>query len=77
MKVLAGLEVTSKSVERMAEAIGEDIAQGEQREIQRAVQLDLPMVIGEPVPPCMCKWTGHYSESVVIPSRCLSLSSSP
>jgi hypothetical protein len=50
MKVLAGLEVTTKSVERTAEAIGEDIAQSEQREIQRALQLDLPMIIGEPVP---------------------------
>jgi hypothetical protein len=50
MKVLAGLEVTAKSVERMAEAIGDDIARGQQSEIQRAVQLDLPMVIGEPVP---------------------------
>jgi hypothetical protein len=50
LKVLAGLEVTTKSVERTAEAIGDDIAQGEQREIQRALQLDLPMVIGEPVP---------------------------
>jgi hypothetical protein len=50
MKVLAGLEVTTKSVERTAEAIGDDIAQGEQREIQRALQLDLPIVIGEPVP---------------------------
>ena len=50
IKVLAGLEVTTKSVERTAEAIGDDIAQGQQREIQRAVQLDLPIVIGEPVP---------------------------
>jgi hypothetical protein len=50
LKVLAGLEVTAKSVERTAEAVGEDIAQGEQRQIQRAVQLDLPIVIGEPVP---------------------------
>jgi hypothetical protein len=50
MKVLAGLEVTTKSVERTAEAIGDNIAQGEQREIQRTVQLDLPIVIGEPVP---------------------------
>ena len=50
MKVLAGLEVTTKAVERMAEAIGSDIALDEQQEIQRAVQLDLPIVIGEPVP---------------------------
>jgi hypothetical protein len=49
MEVLAGLEVTAKAVERTAEAIGSDIAQGEQREIQRAVQLDLPVVVGEPV----------------------------
>jgi hypothetical protein len=50
MKLLAGLEVTTKAVERTAEAIGEDIAAREQEEIQRAVQLDLPMVVGEPVP---------------------------
>ncbi len=30
MKVLAGLEVTTKSAERSAETIGADIAQGEQ-----------------------------------------------
>jgi len=49
MEVLAGLEVTTKAVERTAEAIGADIAQGEQQQVQRAVQLDLPVVIGEPV----------------------------
>jgi hypothetical protein len=50
MKVLAGLEVTAKSVERTAEAIGADIAEGEQSEIRRAVQLDLPVIIGKPIP---------------------------
>lgn len=50
MKVLAGLEVTTKAVERSAEAIGEDMARGDQQEVQRAVQLDLPIVLGEPVP---------------------------
>ena len=50
MKVLAGLEVTTKSVERTAEAIGGDVAQQEQQQIQRAVQLDLPIPIGQPVP---------------------------
>jgi hypothetical protein len=50
MKVLAGLEVTAKSVERTAEAIGDDIAQREEHEIQKAVQLDLPVVVGEPIP---------------------------
>jgi hypothetical protein len=50
MKLLAGLEVTTKSVERVAETIGADIARCEQQEIDRAVQLDLPIIIGEPVP---------------------------
>jgi hypothetical protein len=50
MQVLAGLEVTTKSVERTAEAIGDDIAQCEQREIHRAVQLDLPVIVGRPIP---------------------------
>jgi hypothetical protein len=50
MKLLAGLEVTAKAVERNAEAIGEDIAAREQAQIQRAMQLDLPIVVGEPIP---------------------------
>ena len=50
MRILAGLEGTTKAVERAAEAIGGDVAQRDQRQIQRAVQLDLPMVIGEPAP---------------------------
>lgn len=50
LQLLAGLEVTTKAVERTAEAIGEDIARREQAEIQRAMQLDLPMIIGKPVP---------------------------
>jgi hypothetical protein len=50
MKVLAGLDVTAKSVERTAEAIGADIAAREQREIRKTVQRDLPVVIGKPIP---------------------------
>jgi hypothetical protein len=50
MKILAGLEVTAKSVERTAEAIGADVAAGEQRAIRRAMQLDLPVIIGKPIP---------------------------
>jgi hypothetical protein len=50
MKLLADLEVTTKAVERTAEAIGEDIAARQQQEIQRGVQLDLPVVVGEPIP---------------------------
>ena len=50
LELLAGLKVTAKAVERTAESIGSDIAQGEQGEIQRAIQLDLPIVVGQPVP---------------------------
>ena len=52
MKVLAGLEVTAKSVERTAEAVGADIAEREQEEIQKALQLDLPAppLTGQPIP---------------------------
>jgi len=50
MKVLAGLEVTTKSVERTAEAIGADIAQREQAAMQKAQQWELPVVVGEPIP---------------------------
>jgi hypothetical protein len=50
MKLLAGLEVTTKSVERATEAIGADIAAREQRQIGKAVQLDLPVIVGQPIP---------------------------
>ena len=50
LQLLAGLEVTAKSVERVAESIGADIALRQQQEIQRAVQLDLPRITGEPIP---------------------------
>lgn len=50
MKLLADLEVTTKSVERSAETIGEDIAAREQVEIQRAMQLNLPILLGPPIP---------------------------
>jgi hypothetical protein len=50
MKLLAGFEITTKSIERVAESIGSDIARQEHQEIDRAVQLNLPIIIGEPVP---------------------------
>ena len=50
MKCLAGLEVTTKAVERTAEAIGADIAARQQEEIKQARQLDLPLPIGDPIP---------------------------
>jgi hypothetical protein len=43
MKLLAGLTVTTKAVERTAEAIGEDIERRQQQERQRATQLELPI----------------------------------
>ncbi|HEY1965495.1 MAG TPA: ISKra4 family transposase [Acidobacteriaceae bacterium] len=49
MQLLAGLEVTSKSVERTAEAIGADLVQREQEENQKALQLDLPVIVGQPI----------------------------
>ena len=50
IQVLAGLEVTTKSVERIAEAMGGDIAQREQAEREKALQLDLPVLGGDPIP---------------------------
>jgi hypothetical protein len=50
MHLLAGLELTTKSVERTAEYIGADIAAKEQRQVNAAMQLDLPLVVGEPIP---------------------------
>jgi len=50
MQVLAGLQVTTKSVERIAETIGADIAQHEQAEREKALQLDLPVRGGDPIP---------------------------
>ncbi len=37
IKLLAGLEVTAKTVERTAESIGEDIEIRQQKEVQSAV----------------------------------------
>ena len=50
LQLLAGLQVTTKSVERIAEAIGGDVARREQGEIEKALQLDLPVLAGEPIP---------------------------
>jgi Uncharacterised protein family (UPF0236) len=50
IKELAALDVTTKSVERTAEGIGANIAAREQQRIKRAIQLDLPVVIGPRIP---------------------------
>jgi hypothetical protein len=47
---LAGLQVTTKAVERQAEAIGEDIAKREHSHIETAIQLDLPEIAAPKVP---------------------------
>ena len=50
LKVLGGLEVTAKAIERTAESIGADIAKHEQQEIARAKQLVLPTVSPRNIP---------------------------
>ncbi len=50
LQVLAGLEVTAKSVERTAETLGAEMVQREQKENEQALQLPLPTVTGEPIP---------------------------
>jgi Uncharacterised protein family (UPF0236) len=50
LELLAGLQVSSKSVERQAEQIGAEIIRFEQAEIQRGLQLDLPIPLGPPIP---------------------------
>ena len=50
MKLLAGLEVTTKAVERTAEWIGAEIEARQQQDIRRAKQLHLPAIAGPPIP---------------------------
>ncbi len=50
MKVLAGLEVPAKAIERAAESIGAEIALRDQQEIDRAKQLVLPIVTQQTIP---------------------------
>ena len=51
MELLAGLKVTTKAVERTAEAIGADIDAHQQQEIQRTIRGEFPMVPnGPPIP---------------------------
>jgi hypothetical protein len=49
LELLAGLQVSTKSVERRAEQIGAEIMRLEQAEIQRSVQLQLPIPMGLPI----------------------------
>jgi hypothetical protein len=50
LELLAGLQVSTKSVERQAEQIGAEIMRIEQAEIQGSVQLQLPIPRGAPIP---------------------------
>jgi hypothetical protein len=50
MKVLAGLDVPAKAIERAAESIGAEIALRDQQEIDRAKQLILPLVSKQTIP---------------------------
>ncbi|MBZ5705906.1 MAG: ISKra4 family transposase [Acidobacteriia bacterium] len=50
MQLLAGLAVTTKAVERTAETLGQDICAHQQEQIQRALQLNLPVIVGDPIP---------------------------
>ena len=50
MKLLAGLTVTAKAVERTAEAIGADIERRQQTERQQAMQLHLPIPLVARIP---------------------------
>jgi hypothetical protein len=49
MELLADLEVTAKAVERVTEAIGADIARRQQEIVQQAMQLELPVAVGQPI----------------------------
>jgi hypothetical protein len=50
MELLAGLSLTTKAVERTAEAVGEDIEVRQQGELRRALQLALPIPMGPRIP---------------------------
>ena len=50
MKILAGLEVPAKAIERAAESIGGEIARLDKREIDRAKQLVLPVISKQTIP---------------------------
>jgi len=49
LEALTGLKVTTKAVERHAEAIGADVAARDAQQIRSVKQLDLPMAFGPPI----------------------------
>ena len=50
IKLLAGLDIPAKAIERAAEAVGAQIAQRNNQEIARAKQLILPVVLKQSIP---------------------------
>ena len=50
MELLAGLSVTTKAVERTAQAIGADVEARQQRQLGQAMQLNLPIPLGPRIP---------------------------
>ena len=58
LHLLAGLEVTTKAVERHAEAIGADIVEREQAKRDRIVQLEFPDILGAAVPVLVVEMDG-------------------
>jgi hypothetical protein len=50
MDILAAVEVTTKAVERVTESIGADIAHREQEAMRQALQLHLPLAVGQSIP---------------------------
>ena len=58
LHLLAGLEVTTKAVERHAEAIGAEIVEREQAKRDRTVQLEFPDILGAAVPVLVVEMDG-------------------
>jgi hypothetical protein len=58
LQLLAGIEVTTKAVERHAEAIGADIVEREQAKRDRLVQLEFPDILGAAVPVLVVEMDG-------------------
>ena len=61
MRVLAGLEVTTKSVERTAEAIGADIAGANKRRSRKPSSWSCPWLSASRCASCTCRWMGRVS----------------
>ena len=68
LQLLAALTVTTKAVERTAEAIGADIERRQQREGKRALQLELPIPLVARIPILYVEMDG--TGLPVVPKEC-------